>query len=61
MINHIVPTALEYQNRLISNVKGMKDIFGDEADSLTENEKELIRKISNHVTIIVDSRIANEE
>ncbi len=52
VINHIVPTALEYQNRLINNVKGMKDIFGAEADALTENEKELIRKISNHVTII---------
>ena len=52
VINHIVPTALKYQNTLISNVKGMKDVLGAEADALTENEKELIRKISEHVTVI---------
>ncbi|MBQ3634060.1 MAG: glutamine synthetase III [Bacteroidales bacterium] len=49
VINHIVPTALSYQNILIQNVKGMKDVMGDEADSLTENERDLIRKVSEHV------------
>ena len=52
VINHIVPTALAYQNILIQNVKGMKEIMGAEADQLTENEKELIRKISAHVKSI---------
>ena len=27
--NHIIPCALNYQNRLIENVKGLKEIFGD--------------------------------
>ena len=27
--NHIIPAALNYQNRLIENVKGLKEIFGD--------------------------------
>lgn len=49
VINNIVPVAMEYQNILIKNVKGMKEIMGDEAEALTANEKELIRKISNHV------------
>ncbi len=52
VINHIVPTALAYQNTLIENVKGMREVLGDEADSLTENEKQLIRKVSQHVTEI---------
>ncbi len=52
VINHIVPTALSYQNILIQNVKGMKEVMGDEAEKLTENERELIRKISEHVRVI---------
>ena len=50
--NHSLPTALEYQNILIKNVKGMKEIMGAEADSLTESEKDLIRKISGHISEI---------
>lgn len=49
VINHIVPTALAYQNVLISNVKGMREVMGSEADELTKNEQELIRKVSEHV------------
>jgi len=51
-INHIVPTAVHYQNRLMQNVKGLKDIFGDEYKSLAGNRIELIREISEHVTAI---------
>jgi glutamine synthetase len=25
--NHVIPTAIRYQNTLIENVKGLKDIF----------------------------------
>ena len=52
VINHIVPTALAYQNTLIANVRGMRDVMGDEAADMTENERELIRKISGHVRTI---------
>ena len=52
VINHIVPTALAYQNVLIKNVTGMKEVMGAEADALTENEKQLIRKVSEHVIAI---------
>ena len=55
VINHIVPTAIDYQNILIKNVKGMREVMGDEADSMTENERELIRKISAHVKTIRSS------
>ena len=52
VINHIVPTAIAYQNVLIQNVRGMREVMGAEADSLTENEKQLIRKTSDHVMTI---------
>ena len=26
--NHVIPTAVKYQNILIENVKGLKDIYG---------------------------------
>ena len=55
VINHIVPTALAYQNTLIQNVKGMKEIMGADADAMTENERELIRKVSDHVKTIRSS------
>lgn len=53
VINHIVPTAIAYQNILITNVLGIKEVFGDaEVDALVGNRKNLIREISGHVTAI---------
>ena len=51
-INHIVPTAVQYQNRLVENVLGLKQIYGDEFKNLAGNRIELIKEISDHVTAI---------
>ncbi|NOR35095.1 MAG: glutamine synthetase type III, partial [Bacteroidales bacterium] len=51
-INHIVPTAVKYQNSLMENVLGLKEIYGEEFKSLAGNRIELIREISDHVTAI---------
>jgi glutamine synthetase len=51
-INHIIPTAINYQNVLIRNVNGLKDIFGDEFRTLASAEIETIRTISQHVKSI---------
>jgi glutamine synthetase len=51
-INHIVPTAVKYQNRLVENVLGLKEIYGDEYKKLAGNRIELIKEISDHVTAI---------
>ena len=50
-INHIVPIAVNYMNRLITNVQGLKDIFGDESDyhELAADRLDLIKQISNHI------------
>jgi glutamine synthetase len=52
-INHIVPTAVSYQNRLIENLCGLKQLFdSEEFDELAADRKDLIREISRHVTAI---------
>ena len=49
-INHIVPTAIEYQTMLLENVKNMKLVFdAEEFKSLAEGRLELIREIGGHI------------
>lgn len=47
--NHVIPTAIRYQNTLIENVKGLKDIFGDEFEKIGKEQIVLIREISSHI------------
>jgi glutamine synthetase len=52
-INHIVPTAVQYQSMLLENVKNLKIVFSDEEyKSLAEGRLELIREIGGHVSSI---------
>ena len=50
--NHVVPTALKYQNTLIENVKGLKDIYGAGFKKLAAEQLLLIEDISGHVAAI---------
>lgn len=47
--NHIVPTAVKYQNILIENVKGLKEIYGAGFKELAKEQMNLIEEISNHI------------
>ena len=51
-INHIIPTAVKYQTSLIENVKGLKEIFGDNFKTLAGDRIDLITEISEHVAAI---------
>ncbi len=52
-INHIVPTAIKYQNELIENVKGLKELYSEqEYKELASARLELIKSISSHVSAI---------
>lgn len=52
-INHIVPTAVIYQNRLLENLRGLKEIFStEEYEELTEDRKNLVREIQNRILAI---------
>lgn len=46
--NHIIPTGIRYQNELIENVKGLKEIFGEDYRDKAEQQIQLIKEISEH-------------
>ena len=51
--NHIIPTAVNYQHRLIDNVRGLMQIFGEKEGKVQgETQLKLIQEISKHVTVI---------
>lgn len=47
--NHVIPTAIKYQNTLIENVKGLKEIFGKEFETVAKEQIILIKEISGHI------------
>ncbi len=52
-INHIVPTAIRYQTELISNVKGLKELFDEKAYKELSGERlVIIENISKYITSI---------
>ena len=61
--NHIVPTAVKYQNILLENVKGLKEIYGKDFKKVAKAQLDLIEEISKHiesintlVTVMTDTR-----
>lgn len=55
--NHVIPTAIRYQNTLITNVKGLKDIFGADFENIAKEQILLIKEISGHIEGI-NSKVA---
>jgi glutamine synthetase len=47
--NQIIPSVVEYQNRLIQNVQGLNSVLGDAAKDATKGQVEIISKISTHL------------
>lgn len=56
--NHVIPTAIRYQNILIKNVKGLKVIFADDFQKHSKEQLEIIKEISVHIESI-NSNITN--
>jgi glutamine synthetase len=50
--NHVVPTAVKYQNVLIENVRGLKEIYGDGFKVFAKEQMILIEEISSHIESI---------
>ena len=54
-INHIVPTAVTYQNRLLENLRGLRETFTpEEYEILGSDRKELVKEIQLHIQAIKD-------
>ena len=47
--NHVIPTAIRYQNTLIENVRGLKEIFGKDFEKIAKEQISLIKEISCHI------------
>ena len=47
--NHIIPTGVKYQNVLIDNVKGLKEIYGNDFQKHAEVQLKIIERISGHI------------
>jgi glutamine synthetase len=47
--NHVVPTAIRYQNILIENVRGLKEIYGTSFKKVAAEQMHLIESISEHM------------
>ena len=50
--NHIIPTAIKYLNTLIENVKGLKEIYGENYVSFASEQMQLIERVSAHIAEI---------
>ncbi|MCP1995886.1 glutamine synthetase III [Flavobacterium sp. HSC-61S13] len=50
--NHVIPTAIAYQNRVIENVKGIKEIFGAGYEAHAAEQIVMVKEISNHIAQI---------
>ena len=51
-LNHVIPAAVRYQNVLIENIKGIKDIFGEGYRTFCSAEIETLKKISTYINDI---------
>ncbi len=47
--NHVIPTAIRYQNMLISNVSGLKELYGKDFRKYAKEQMEIIEEISGHI------------
>ncbi len=65
--NHLIPTAISFQNSLVNNVMGIKELFPTEFETLGATQMRMIRKISGYVNqlhnevhnIVESRRVAN--
>jgi glutamine synthetase len=51
--NHILPSAIKYQNILIQNVRGLKELGIDEKNFSTQ--RQVLEKISEHIQMISEN------
>ncbi|MBG6130965.1 glutamine synthetase [Aquimarina sp. EL_43] len=47
--NHVIPTAIRYQNMLINNVSGLKELYGKDFKKYAKEQMEIIEEISGHI------------
>ena len=59
--NHVIPTAVRYQNILIENVKGIKDIYGKDFKKYAKEQLALIEEMSTRIEVINSNSYQNDQ
>jgi glutamine synthetase len=61
-VNHILPTAIQYQNRLIENARGLQAVLDSKTYvQLSRNQLNTIKEISDHVASIKEGVVEMTE
>ncbi|TMU57282.1 glutamine synthetase III [Flagellimonas algicola] len=50
--NHIIPAAVNYQNSLLTNVQGLKEIYGAVYNKVAEGQLNILEQIGEHLAEI---------
>ncbi|KQC31446.1 glutamine synthetase III [Flagellimonas eckloniae] len=50
--NHIIPAAICYQNILLENIKGLKDVYGAAHKKVAESQLNILEQIGEHIVEI---------
>ena len=50
--NYIIPAAVRYQNELLENIKGLKEVYGAAHKKVAETQLNLLEQVGNHITDI---------
>ncbi|ALM07677.1 glutamine synthetase [Sediminicola sp. YIK13] len=50
--NYLIPAAIAYQNKLIKNVMGLKDIYGAAHKTFTEGQLSIIENIAENISAL---------
>jgi glutamine synthetase len=53
--NHIIPTAIKYQNVILKNIKGMNEVMGKDAKTMASTQYEILKKTSEHLNTLKES------
>lgn len=57
--NHIVPTAINYQNKLIQNVRGLKEVLIEDVfNKVAKDQLNMIESISEYISTIIAEKDA---
>ena len=53
VVNHILPTAISYQNKLIENLRGLKELFDEDTyEEVASGKLDTIERIAKHSSYI---------
>lgn len=50
--NHIIPAAIKYQNLLLENIQGLKDVYGAAHKKVAESQLNILEQVGEHIVDI---------